>query len=177
MRKSSQVLMGAVSLVAVTAGFQAGANAKSPSFTPGPIQTPGPTTQPTNTPTTTPTTTPTGKPTKKPTGKPTKTPTTKPTKTPTPTPPPPSTTVSHESSPVYYRFGTVQLTVTKQGSQITNIVMNQAGASAGRAAAFPYLIQLAEQAQSASFDTSMMGGATYSTNAFLQALGDALSQF
>jgi len=39
------------------------------------------------------------------------------------------------------------------------------------------LIQLAEQAQSASFDTSMMGGATYSTNAFLQALGDALSQF
>jgi uncharacterized protein with FMN-binding domain len=85
--------------------------------------------------------------------------------------------VSHESSPVYYRFGTVQLTVTKQGSQITNIVMNQAGASAGRAAAFPYLIQLAEQAQSASFDTSMMGGATYSTNAFLQALGDALSQF
>ena len=173
--------MGAVSLVAVTAGFQAGANAKSPSFTPGPIQTPGPTTQPT----TTPTTTPTGKPTKTPTGKPTPTPTTKrtttpatkPTKTPIPTQPPPSTTVSHKSSPVYYRFGTVQLTVTKQGSQITNIVMNQAGASAGRAAAFPYLIQLAEQAQSASFDTSMMGGATYSTNAFLQALGDALSQF
>jgi len=167
-RKSSQVLMGAISLVAVTTGVQVGANAKGNSFNSGG-------TFPTTT--GTPTTTPTKSPTTSPTVKPTKTPTTKPTKTPTPTPTTPSGTISHTSSPVNYRFGTVQLTVTKQGSKITNIVMNQAGASGGRAAAFPYLIQLAESAQSASFDTSMMGGATYSTNAFVQALGDALSQF
>ena len=168
MRKSSQVLMGAISLVAVTTGVQVGANAKGNSFNSGGKF---PTT------TGTPTTTPTKSPTTSPTVKPTKTPTTKPTKTPTPTPTTPSGTISHTSSPVNYRFGTVQLTVTKQGSKITNIVMNQAGASGGRAAAFPYLIQLAESAQSASFDTSMMGGATYSTDAFIQALGDALSQF
>jgi len=171
-RKSSQVLMGAISLVAVTTGVQVGANAKGNSFNSGGTF---PTT--TGTPTTTPTKSPTKSPTTSPTVKPTKTPTTKPTKTPTPTPTTPSATISHTSSPVNYRFGTVQLTVTKQGSKITNIVMNQAGASGGRAAAFPYLIQLAEAAQSASFDTSMMGGATYSTNAFVQALGDALSQF
>jgi len=160
--------MGAISLVAVTTGVQVGANAKGNSFNSGG-------TFPTTT--GTPTTTPTKSPTTSPTIKPTKAPTTKPTKTPTPTPTTPSGTISHTSSPVNYRFGTVQLTVTKQGSKITNIVMNQAGASGGRAAAFPYLIQLAEAAQSASFDTSMMGGATYSTNAFIQALGDALSQF
>jgi len=160
--------MGAISLVAVTTGVQVGANAKGNSFNSGG-------TFPTTT--GTPTTTPTKSPTTSPTVKPTKTPTTKPTKTPTPTPTTPSGTISHTSSPVNYRFGTVQLTVTKQGSKITNIVMNQAGASGGRAAAFPYLIQLAEAAQSASFDTSMMGGATYSTAAFVQALGDALSQF
>jgi len=164
--------MGAISLVAVTTGVQVGANAKGNSFNSGGTF---PTT--TGTPTTTPTKSPTKSPTTSPTVKPTKTPTTKPTKTPTPTPTTPSGTISHTSSPVNYRFGTVQLTVTKQGSQITNIVMNQAGASGGRAAAFPYLIQLAEAAQSASFDTSMMGGATYSTAAFVQALGDALSQF
>jgi uncharacterized protein with FMN-binding domain len=78
---------------------------------------------------------------------------------------------------VNYRFGTVQLTVTKKGSTITDITMNQAGATNGRGASFPYLISLAKQAQSGSFDTSMMSGATYSTAAFMQALDNALAQF
>ena len=71
----------------------------------------------------------------------------------------------------------MQLTVTKKGSTITDITMNQAGATNGRVASFNYLITLAMQAQSASFDTSMMTGATYTTAAFMQALGDALAQF
>jgi len=78
---------------------------------------------------------------------------------------------------VNYRFGTVQLTVTKAGSTITSINLDQAGATNGRAASFPYLVQLAMSAQSGSFDTSMMSGATYSTDAFMSALNDALSQF
>ena len=174
MRKSSQVLMGAISLVAVSAGVQVGASAKSSSFSGGVIPT-TPTT-PTATPTDTSSSTPTPTKTSNGGGS-TSTPTPTKTATPTPTKTTTSSSVSHQSSPVYYRFGTVQLTVTKQGSKITNIVMDQAGATAGRAAAFPYLIQLAEAAQSATFDTSMMSGATYSTNAFMQALGDALSQF
>ena len=142
--------MGAVSLASVVVGFELGANASPGTFVPHPTVTP--TVDPT---------TPGPKPT---------TPTPKPTT-------PPATTVSHKSSPVYYRFGTVQLTVTKKGSTITDITMNQAGATNGRGASFPYLITLAKQAQSANFDTSMMSGATYSTAAFMQALGDALAQF
>lgn len=164
MRKSSQVVMGAISLASVVVGFELGANAKtSDSFVPHPTVTP--TVDPT---------TPGPKPTT-PTPKPT-TPTPKPT-TPKPTTPPPVATVKHTSSPVYYRFGTVQLTVTKQGSTITDITLDQAGATNGRSAAFNYLTTLAMQAQSGSFDTSMMSGATYTTDAFMQALNDALSQF
>lgn len=172
MRKSSQILMGAISLVSVVTGVQVGANAKSANgFTPMPTV---PTTNPTPTPKPTTTKTPKPKPTK--TGTPTPTPTKTTTPTPTPTTPP-AGKVSHTSAPVNYRFGTVQLTVTKSGSKITSINMVQAGATNGRAAAFPYLVQLAMTAQSGSFDTSMMSGATYSTDAFIQALNDALSQF
>jgi len=71
----------------------------------------------------------------------------------------------------------VQLTVTKTGSKITSIQLDQAGATNGRANAFPYLVQLAMAAQSGSFDTSMMSGATYTTDAFMSALDDALAQF
>ena len=159
MRKSSQVLLGAISLASVVVGFELGANAKpADNFVPHPSVTP--TVDPT---------TPGPKPTT-PAPKPT-------TPCPKPTTPPPSTTVSHKSNPVNYRFGTVQLTVTKTGSTITDITMNQAGATNGRGASFPYLISLAKQAQSGSFDTSMMSGATYSTAAFMQALDNALAQF
>ena len=169
MRKSTQALMGTASLIAVVTGFQVGANA-TPSATFSPIPT-TPTTEPT--PTGTPTT-PNPTDTPKPTKTPTKTPTPKPTKKPTP---PPSSTVSHTSSPVNYRYGTVQLTVTKTGSSITSINLDQAGATNGRASSFPYLVQLAIAAQSSSFDTSMLSGATYSVNAFMSAFNDALAQF
>ena len=161
--------MGTASLLAVVTGFQVGANA-TPSATFSPIPT-TPTTEPT--PTGTPTT-PNPTDTPKPTKTPTKTPTPKPTKKPTP---PPSSTVSHTSSPVNYRYGTVQLTVTKTGSSITSINLDQAGATNGRASSFPYLVQLAIAAQSSSFDTSMLSGATYSVNAFMSAFNDALAQF
>ena len=151
--------MGAISLASVVVGVELGASAKpADNFVPHPSVTP--TVDPT---------TPGPKPT---------TPGPKPTTPgPKPTTPPPSTTVSHKSNPVNYRFGTVQLTVTKTGSTITDITMNQAGATNGRGASFPYLISLAKQAQSGSFDTSMMSGATYSTAAFMQALDNALAQF
>jgi len=154
-RKSSQIVMGAISLASVVVGVEIGAQASIPgAFNPHPTVTPTPTPKPT---------TPGPKPT---------TPTPKPT---TPTPKP--TQVSHISDPVSYRFGTVQLTVTKTGTKITDITMNQAGATNGRAASFPYLITLALKAQNATFDTSMMSGATYSTDAFVQALDNALRQF
>ena len=171
MRKSSQVVMGVISLATVVTGFEVGANAKSNSFTAGPT-----TPTDTGTPTSNPTGSTTHTPTKSPTGSPTttKTPTTNPTPTDTQ---PPSDSVTKTSDPIYYRYGTVQLSVTKTGSKITDISMIQAGATQGRGGAFPYLIQLALDAQSGNFDTSMMSGATFTTDAFMQALDSALSQF
>ena len=166
MRRSSQIVMGAISLAAVVTGVELGAQANIPgAFDPHPTVTPKPTPKPT---------TPTPKPTTP--GPTPTTPTPKPT-TPTPKPTKPAAKVSHKSNAVAYRFGTVQLTVTKTGTKITDITMNQAGATNGRAASFPYLITLALNAQNATFDTSMMSGATYSTDAFITALDNALSQF
>lgn len=164
MRKSTQALMGGLSLASVITGVQLGASAKSTNFTASPV--------PTDTPSGsgTPTPTPTG------TGTPTPTPTQ--TGTPTPTATQPQTsTITHTSMAVPYRYGVVQVTVTKTGGVITDIALDQAGATQGRGSAFPYLVSLALSAQSGSFDTSMMTGATYTANAFMDALNDALSQF
>lgn len=160
--------MGAISLVSVAIGVEIGATAKpSGVFPPVPTNTdtpsptpttPGPTpTDPSTTPTPT---TPAPKPTPKPTPKPS-----------------PVTPISHQSAAIKYRFGTVQVTVTKTGTKITDVTMDRAGATNGRASSFPYLVSLTLQAQSSSFDTSMLSGATYSTDAYLQALDNALAQF
>jgi len=165
-RKSAQVLMGALTLGSVVTGIQLGSTAKSNEFQPSPI--------PTNTPEPTPTDpsatgTPTPDPTTSPTAQPTKTPTTKPA--------PQPATVSHTSDPVYYRYGVVQVTVTKNGSKITDIQLNQATATNGRSAAFSYLVQVALSAQGSGFDKSMLSGATFTADAFTQALDGALNQF
>jgi len=76
---------------------------------------------------------------------------------------------------VQYRFGQVQLTVTKTGSKITAIDYGNSSATNGRAAAFPYLVQYAIAANSSNF--SNLGGATFTTQAFQQALSNALSKF
>lgn len=168
MRTSSQVVMGVISLATVVVGWEVGADAKTIGFTtsPAPTNTGTPTTNPT--------------PTKSATGNPTPTHSTTPAPTHSTTPAPTHSTaqtVTKTSDAIYYRYGTVQLSVTKVGSTITDISMIQAGATQGRGSAFPYLIQLALDAQSGTFDTSMMSNATYTTDAFMQALDSALSQF
>ena len=168
MRKSTQALMGLASLASVITGWEVGASAKTTGFTTTPVATD--TNTPVDTPTDTATATPSTKPTTTP--KPSTSPTTSPTNTPAPV-----QTVTRTSDPVYYRFGTVQLSVTKSGSKITDINLDQAGATNGRGSAFPYLVQQALAAQSANFDTSMMSGATYTTMAFQQALDNALGKF
>ena len=152
--------MGALSIVSVAVGMEIGATANPSSiFTPSPSATPTP--KPTD-PSVTPTpTSPNPKPT---------------TPTPKPTTPQP-TQVSHQSAAVKYKYGTVQVTVTKTGTSITNINMDQAGATNGRGTSFPYLVSLALNAQNSTFDTSMLTGATFSVDAFKQALTNALAQF
>ena len=72
-------------------------------------------------------------------------------------------------------FGPVQVKVTKVSGKITDITYLQSTATHGRAAAFPYLVQYAIQANGANF--ANLSGATYTTNAFKQSLESALAKF
>jgi len=175
-RTSTRAIVGVLGLVSIAAGYKVGAaGAPASAFTGGPIAGPPasgtPTPTPTKTHTPTPTPTPTGTHTPKPTPTPTGTHT--PTPTPTPTKTTPPATTSKTGQVISYRFGQIQVKVVRTAGKITDIVLLQGSASAGRSAAFPYLHDLAIAAQSSSFDTSQLGGATYTTNAYIQALQSA----
>lgn len=75
---------------------------------------------------------------------------------------------------INYIYGTVQLSVTSNNGQLTKIDLVQAGATAGREQAFPYLQQYAVTANGTNF--SNLSGATYTTDAFKQALTSAISK-
>ena len=72
-------------------------------------------------------------------------------------------------------FGPVQVKVTKVSGKITEITYVQSVATHGRAAAFPYLVNYAIQANGSNFGN--LSGATFTTNAFKQALESALAKF
>jgi uncharacterized protein with FMN-binding domain len=78
-------------------------------------------------------------------------------------------------SAINYRFGTVQVSVTRANGKITAVNLLQAGATGGRQGAFSYLVQYAIQANGTSFGN--LGGATYTTDAFKQSLESALAKF
>ena len=158
MRKSSQVIMGALTLGSVITGIQLGATAKSGEFLPSPVPTGEPTASPNPNDSASPTPQPTGNATKNPAPK-------------------PQSTITKTSKPIYYRYGVVQVSVVKRGSTITDVQLDQATATNGRSSAFSYLVQLAINAQGSNFDSSMMSGATFTTDAFTQALDSALSKF
>lgn len=73
-----------------------------------------------------------------------------------------------------YQFGTIQLSVTKTNGKITDVGLVQASATNGREQAFSYLVQTAIQTQSSSFGN--ISGATYTTDAFKQALDSAIQK-
>jgi uncharacterized protein with FMN-binding domain len=75
---------------------------------------------------------------------------------------------------INYQFGTVQVEVTKSGGKITAVNLIQASATAGREGAFSYLVNYAISANGSSF--SNLSGATYTTEAFKQALDSAISK-
>lgn len=72
-------------------------------------------------------------------------------------------------------FGPVQVNVTKMNGKITEITYLQSVATHGRAAAFPYLVQFAIDANGSGF--ANLSGATYTTNAFKKSLDSALAKF
>jgi uncharacterized protein with FMN-binding domain len=78
------------------------------------------------------------------------------------------------SDSIQYQFGQIQLTVTEKNGKITAIDYGSSTASAGREAAFPYLVKDAISAQGTGF--ANLSGATYTTAAFKQALDSAVSK-
>lgn len=72
-------------------------------------------------------------------------------------------------------FGPVQVKVTKVSGKITEITYLQSVATHGRAAAFPYLVQYAIDANGSNF--ANLSGATFTANAFKQSLDSALAKF
>ena len=128
---------------------------------------------------TTETATPTPAPTKTPSTTPTKKPTT-PAKTPAkkPTSTTPTTTVAgttQSGSAIRYKYGVVQVKVTKNGSDITAITYLQKSATDGRGAVFPDLVVAAKAANGSNI--SNISGATFTTDAFKKALDSALAKF
>ncbi len=85
-----------------------------------------------------------------------------------------SKTLTGTSDPIEYMFGTVQLKVTQVNGKITAIEELTATATDGREQAFPTLKDAAIQANGSSFGN--LSGATYTTDAYKQALDSALSK-
>ena len=88
---------------------------------------------------------------------------------------PAATGTTKTGSAINYRYGTVQVSVTKANGKITAVNLLQAGATGGRQGAFSYLVQYAIQANGTSFGN--LGGATFTTDAFKQSLESALAKF
>ena len=125
----------------------------------------------TETATPTPTAEPTTTSTKKP-STPAKTPAKKPTST-TPTTTVAGTTQS--GSAIRYKYGKVQVKVTKKSGNITSITYLQKSATDGRSAVFPDLVVAAKAANGSNI--SNISGATFTTDAFKTALDSALAKF
>ena len=193
MRNGTKAFVGIVSLGVLAAGYQAGLAAEvsagfsaaapvidqNPAVTPvapgpvssDPVATPVSTTAPTSA------ASPNAVPTKSTTPAPVSTPKPKTSTAPAPAqdPAPATPGVSKNGSAVQYRYGTVQVAVTKSNGKITAVNLLQEGATGGRQAAFTYLADLAVQSNGSSFGN--LSGATYTTDAFKQSLESALAKF
>ena len=85
-----------------------------------------------------------------------------------------SKTGSATGDSISYQYGNVQLKVTETNGKITAVDLVQAGATGGREQAFSYLVKDAISANRTSFGN--LSGATFTTDAFKQALNSALSK-
>ena len=172
MRKSTALVTSVVAASALLISFRAGElltpqpielGALAPAISPNAEQStetasPAPTssTEPSTTPSVKPSTTSTAAPAK--TSKPVK---------------PKSATLS--SDPITYKYGVVQVSVTKVGQEITDIKMLQGDATNGRAEAYATLINATLQTQGINYGN--VSGATFTTDAFKQAISNVLKKF
>lgn len=81
---------------------------------------------------------------------------------------------SYLGSAIQTRYGIVQVTAVVSGGQLVDILDTNVNATGGRLAAVPYLKQEALTAQSASI--SIISGATFTSEGYIQSLQSALDQ-
>lgn len=75
---------------------------------------------------------------------------------------------------INYEYGTIQLSVSTDGSKLTDVGLVQADATGGRQSAFSYLVTDAITSNGSNF--SNLSGATYTSEAFKKALDSAISK-
>jgi uncharacterized protein with FMN-binding domain len=79
-----------------------------------------------------------------------------------------------DSDEISYKYGIVQVQVTMTDSQITDVKMLQGEATNGRAQAYAMLIDATLQVQGTTYGN--VTGATYTTEAFKDAVNNALNK-
>lgn len=99
-----------------------------------------------------------------------------PTPKPTPTPPPAtSAAVTKTSAAINYEFGTIQIQVTKEAGNITAVSYLKQSYTRVPNGTMAYLVNASIQANGSNF--TKVSRATVTTNAYKQALEDALAKF
>lgn len=83
--------------------------------------------------------------------------------------------ITKESDPIDYKYGTIQVSVTKKSAEITDVALLQGEATHGREKAYPILIEQTILAQGNNYGN--LNGATFTTAAFKQAVENALNKF
>jgi len=181
-RSSSKTFVGLAGLGILVAAARAGvpipdaaANVTDPVST----EDGGPTATATPTPTATASAAPKPGTKPKPTTKPSSTKpsaTDTPTPKPTPTPPPAtSAAVTKTSAAINYEFGTIQIQVTKEAGNITAVSYLKQSYTRVPNGTMAYLVNASIQANGSNF--TKVSRATVTTNAYKQALEDALAKF
>ncbi len=173
MRRATKTFVGLAGLGIMIAAAKAGmplpdAAAVVTENTSSNTATPTPTATATATATPKPTTT--TKPKPKPTTKP------KPTATAKPTPPPVvAGAVSKTSAAINYEYGTIQVKVTKDAGNITDVTYLQSSYTRLPNGTLTYLVNASIQANGSNF--TKVSRATVTTNAYKKALESALGKF
>ena len=78
------------------------------------------------------------------------------------------------SDPINYKYGVIQIEITATDGRITQVRVLQGDASYGRDAAYDALIQATIQVQGTNYGN--VSGATFTTEAFKQAINNALAK-
>lgn len=98
--------------------------------------------------------------------------------TPSPVNPPttlPAVQVTVNSDVIAYKYGNVQISITKTDGLISSVTMLQGDATNGRADAYKILTDATIQVQGTSYGN--VSGATFTTDAFKLAVESALAKF